>query len=339
MEKSPKVSVIIPIYKVESYIERCACSLFEQTLDDIEYIFVNDCTPDSSMTILFDVIEQYPRRKPQIQIIHHDVNKGLPTARNSGLKIAVGEYIIHCDSDDWVEKDMYESLYNKAVEEDADIVGCDYFYEYINKSVYTKLLFGQNENKCFQKMLSINGIYGNTWNRLVKKNIYTDNNIRFPEEISMCEDIVATLQLHYFAKKISYIPKAFYHYTQYHMNSITKCVNQQQLEDMLQSCQIIESFLHQHHIYEQYYKLFMERVFKYKQNMILIKSLRDFEHWHTIWPESNQLQLIWHYTIPLKMKIIFSLVKYKLYSIVIYLLEMKLRMNYSAACSEVSNKN
>lgn len=90
-----KVSVIVPVYKVEKYIERCARSLFNQTLDDIEYIFVDDCSPDRSIEILNQVIGDYPRRKDQVQIIHHASNQGLALARQTGLKAATGEYIAH----------------------------------------------------------------------------------------------------------------------------------------------------------------------------------------------------------------------------------------------------
>ena len=95
----PKVSVLVPVYGVEKYIERCARSLFEQTLDDMECIFVDDCTPDDSMQVLVKILSEYPRRKEQVKIIHHETNQGLPAARQSGLKIATGEYIAHCDSD------------------------------------------------------------------------------------------------------------------------------------------------------------------------------------------------------------------------------------------------
>ena len=87
----PKVSVIVPVYGVEKYIERCARSLFEQTLDDIEYIFVDDCSPDRSIEILNQVIGEYPGRKDQVQIIHHASNQGLALARQTGLKAATGE--------------------------------------------------------------------------------------------------------------------------------------------------------------------------------------------------------------------------------------------------------
>ena len=115
-EKQPKVSVIVPIYNVEQYIEKCVRSLMEQTLVNIEFIFVNDCTPDDSMTVLRRVLKDYPARESQVTILEHKENRGVAAVRKKGMEVAIGEYIIHCDSDDWVEKNMYEKLLEKAIE-------------------------------------------------------------------------------------------------------------------------------------------------------------------------------------------------------------------------------
>ena len=125
-----KISIIIAVYNCEKYIEACVRSLFEQTLNDIEYVFVNDATPDISITVLEKVIEDYPTRKPFIKIINLERNGGVSNARRIGIENATGEYVIHADSDDWVDKDMYERLYRKAKETDADIVGCNFRHEF-----------------------------------------------------------------------------------------------------------------------------------------------------------------------------------------------------------------
>ena len=122
----PKVTVIIPVYGVEAYIERCARSLFEQTLDDLEYIFVNDCTKDKSIEILKRVLEDYPKRKCGVKIINNSRNLGLPRTRLVGLNAATGNYVAHCDSDDWVDTSLYESMYSRAITDDADFVVCDF---------------------------------------------------------------------------------------------------------------------------------------------------------------------------------------------------------------------
>ena len=106
-----KVSVCSPVYGVEKYIERCARSLFDQTMkNDIEFIFVDDCTPDRSIEVLEAILSEYPERRSQVKIVRHSHNKGLTGARNTALKEASGEYIIHCDSDDWVDLEAYKTV-------------------------------------------------------------------------------------------------------------------------------------------------------------------------------------------------------------------------------------
>ena len=131
-----KVSVISPIFKVRNFIERCACSLFEQTLKDVEYIFVDDASPDDSIDIVKACIERYPERKEQVRILVHEQNQGLPAARNTGLAVAAGEYVFHCDSDDFVEREMLEEMYNAAKAQDTDIVYCDFYLSFEKNERY-----------------------------------------------------------------------------------------------------------------------------------------------------------------------------------------------------------
>ena len=214
----PKVSVIIPVYGVKKYIERCARSLFEQTLDDIEYIFVDDSTPDNSISILRKVLSEYPNREKQVKILRHEKNKGLAQARQTGLKIASGEYIAHCDSDDWVDVHMYEEMYNKAIEEDADIVVCDYVVT--NDTSVIKTI-----NACHAKsakQLIENCLFQrdpwSLWNKLFNRKAYS--NIEYPKG-AMGEDMVTIIQLLWNCKMLSYINKPYYQYF-YNSESITK---------------------------------------------------------------------------------------------------------------------
>ena len=122
MNQTPKVSMLVPIYGVEKFIERCAISLFEQTYQNIEYIFVNDCTKDDSINVLERVINRYPNRKPFVRIINHKQNKGLAGARNTAVSNATGEFIMHVDSDDYVDKEIVRKAIDKQLRSDADIV-------------------------------------------------------------------------------------------------------------------------------------------------------------------------------------------------------------------------
>ena len=121
-----KISVCVPIYNVEKYFEQCLESLFTQTmLDGVEFVFVNDCTPDSSMIILQRTLQKYPALREQVVIYNHEQNRGLAAARNTALELSHGEYIIHVDSDDWVEPNYLEELYTTITGNDADIAICN----------------------------------------------------------------------------------------------------------------------------------------------------------------------------------------------------------------------
>ena len=121
----PAVSVIIPVYKVEPYIARCARALFSQTMEDLEFIFVDDCTPDASIAVMQEVLQEFPKRKEQVVVYRMPRNSGQAAVRMQGLALARGEYVIHCDSDDYVDINAYAALYGKAKAEDLDVVTCN----------------------------------------------------------------------------------------------------------------------------------------------------------------------------------------------------------------------
>lgn len=237
-----KVSVVIPIYNVEKQIRRCACSLFEQTIrNEIEFIFVDDCSPDHSMEILKKVVDEYSKYSLAIFSIAHEKNQGPSTARNTGLEVAKGKYIIFCDSDDWVEPGMYEKLYNKAVEGDFDIVGCDFVEDYENvKQKYCKQSFQIDGKACVEEMLT-GRLHGAVWNKLVRREIYEKQDIRFPDGNTMWEDLVTSIKTCYYAKKIAYIPEALYHYC-YNSDSLLSSNSLRKVNERIEASRLINVF-------------------------------------------------------------------------------------------------
>lgn len=211
-----KVSVIVPVYGVEHYIERCSRSLLEQSLDDIEYIFIDDCTPDDSINILKSALNDYPNRQSQVRIITMPTNSGQAIVRKKGIEIATGEYIIHCDSDDFVERDIYQRLYNKATQDNLDIVLCDYFEGEKNKWTHKR---GSSSNPTDIVVDSLMLSHpAALWNKLVCKKIAKHSAIQYPE-FNMAEDLALTTQYALLAKRIGYIPEPLYYYER-HPNSI-----------------------------------------------------------------------------------------------------------------------
>lgn len=220
-----KVSIIVPVYGVEKYIERCARSLFTQTFGDIEYIFVNDCTKDSSMQVLEFVMKDYPARN--VRIINKEKNEGLPQARKTGVLASTGDFIMHIDSDDWVEHDIVEKLYARAMEEVADMVYCDWVEEYEDRSV----LFSQHPMSIENYYKSILGFksFSYVWNRLTKRELY--DGIEFPIPY-MLEDFVITSQLVSKAMKVSLVQEPLNHYSK--MNTGQSMSQEKRKQNMVQ---------------------------------------------------------------------------------------------------------
>lgn len=225
------VSVIIPIFKVRNFIERCVCSLFEQTLKDVEYIFVDDASPDDSIDILKSCIDRYPERKDQITILTHEKNQGLPAARNTGLAVATGEYIFHCDSDDFVEKDMLEEMYKVAKEKDADMVYCDFYLSFEKNERYMSNPVYETADAMLRQGLLGGNMKYNVWNKLVRRSLYTENDILFPAGHAMGEDMTM-IRLAACAKSVAYVPKAFYHYVKLNANAYSATMSERHKIDI-----------------------------------------------------------------------------------------------------------
>lgn len=242
------ISVIIPIYKVEQYIEKCARSLFEQTLSSIEFIFVDDCSPDHSVDILRSVLNNYPNRILHTKIIRHNNNRGLAAARNTGRIVAQGEYVISCDSDDWVEPNMYESMYKKARQTNADIVICDWMQVYQNSSKRIYVNPPANNMDCIAALLS-GRMHGSVCNKLIKRELYTKYNIVNIEGVNYCEDLFVTYKLFYYAHSIAYINQPFYNYRQINSNSYTSSkLSQSSQSGLIFLANDVKEFISRNHI-------------------------------------------------------------------------------------------
>lgn len=214
-----KLSVIVPIFGVEKYIERCIHSLLQQTLDEIEFIFVDDCSKDKSIHILNETIKKYPKRIKDIKIVRTPFNNGLPQARKYGLQYATGDYIIHCDSDDWVESDMYETLYREAIQHNWDIVSCDYYESTENSDIIFSAKGNTNTPELYLSDIISFNIAVSVWNKLIKRTLYEEKLIH-PTQ-NMGEDLVLIIQLILRSQRIGHINKPLYHYFS-NPNSISK---------------------------------------------------------------------------------------------------------------------
>ena len=314
----PKVSVIIPIYGVEKYIERCAESLFQQTLNDIEYIFVEDCTTDRSIDILNIIIDKYSFRfeeqKKYVKIIRMPSNSGLHAVRQAGIKLATGKYIVHCDSDDWVDTDMYRAMYEKAERDDADIVVCDFYIADVlgnNKAV--KGCISKNCNSFFSDLLC-QKISWAVWNKMVKRSVYTDSFI-YPAG-AMGEDMVICMQLLLYSKKLSYVNKPYYYYFE-NATSITKQQSKEatirRFQQSVANGSIILKISKEWNLYKMY-KNEIDSILLNKKN--LIRPLIGEEKYYKIWKQTFSdlnFSIFWNKKVTFTSKVKHVLTFLKLY--------------------------
>ncbi len=208
-----KISLIAPIYGVEKYIRQFAESVLAQTYEDIQFIFVNDGTKDSSMEILEALIEEkFSHLRPRIVIINKE-NGGLPSARKAGLEVAEGEYILFADSDDWLDTDAVERVVAEAVRTDADIVYFDLVKEYGEgkRSVkHERHYTAENRLQWIENMFNYRS-FGYTVTKCFRRKLYTENKIVFPK-LGMHEDICLMAQIIFYAQSIAQLPEPLYHY-------------------------------------------------------------------------------------------------------------------------------
>lgn len=204
----PKVSVTVPVYNTSEYLRRCLDSLLAQTLDDIEFILVDDGSTDNSGTIC----DEYLKKDSRFTVIHQ-VNGGLASARETGLQNANGEYIIVCDSDDWVEPTMYEEMYALAKEKDADIVICDYFINYDNgKQVRESRHYSDSDGIIDNREIVANSA-GSSWVKLIRKSLFTEGKIHYEPGINLSEDSLIVYKLMQLNPRVIKLDKPLYHYS------------------------------------------------------------------------------------------------------------------------------
>ena len=216
MQYSAFVSVIVPIFNAESYLTQCLESLENQrNVHDAEFILIDDGSNDNSLT----TCNTFATRDSRFHIIHQ-TNLGVSAAREKGMIVARGDYIIHVDADDWVNSNMLETMATSVLETNSDVLLCDYFYDAKDSSSIVK----QNPVKLtpyqiFEQLIC-GKLHGSCCNKLVKRSVIEKYGVAFPKGINRCEDLIFNLQLFSHAVTATYVPRAFYHYRQINPKSM-----------------------------------------------------------------------------------------------------------------------
>lgn len=308
----PKVSVVIPVYGVERYIERCCRSLFEQTLDDIEYVFVDDGTPDRSIEILEKTLDEYHDRKRQVKILHNPQNLGLSQTRKRGIESTTGEYVISCDSDDWVDVTAYEKLYNYAKKNNLDIVTCEFFK--IDDEGRKRHIIEPKQDDVIKQLVT-GQRQGSLWNRLVRGDIVRNSEIIYPTQ-GVGEDFVLVTQYYYYANVWGEISEPLYYYYQ-NSESVSSFGNSEKLlgqaHKMADNFDVLLDFFNKKELVRKYSKEIVARKFFDKRWILpAIRTAKDCAFWMNLHPEINGLL----YTCPylsFQDKITSLLIEMKLY--------------------------
>ena len=261
----PIISIIIPIYKVESYLRCCLDSILAQSFQAWEAILVDDGSKDDCGKIC----DEYAAMDSRFRVIHKE-NGGLTSARNAGLAIASGEWIMHLDGDDWIAPNMLQQMYDKAVSMDADVVLGDLLFAYPNREeVYATASWNED------KISSLNCYLSSVWTCLcgsmAVRSLYQEYQLRSPQGVTYCEDFHLIVRLCYHARKVVNIHLPFYHYRQQE-GSVTHNLNKKTEHDEQWVYQDIIRFFKEQGVYDDYRKSVCWRMLKATQELVLDKS-------------------------------------------------------------------
>lgn len=233
----PKISILVPIYGTEEYIEKCCHSLFNQDYDNIEFIFVNDCTKDKSVEILNNTLKKYPHRLEQVKIINHNLNRGLGAARLTGLQNSTGDYIWFVDSDDYIVDNAISYLVSIIVKGKYDLI--TFSYNEVNGNAIVKKKI---EPFSLQDLL-IDKVTPSIWKNIIKKSLFEEYNIFPIEGVDYAEDLHLFYRLLIVSKNRTTINSHYlYNYNIANVSSMMHNVNLKSLLNLLTALTIVVNF-------------------------------------------------------------------------------------------------
>ncbi len=297
----PKVSIIVPIYNVEKFIEKCACSLLEQSYENIEYIFVNDASTDDSWSILNNLIKKYEDR--DIKLLCNRENKGSSFTRILGLQNSVGEYTAFCDSDDWIERDAIEIMVGKALESGCDVVVTPFYVNTFGKE--TILNFKERDVYNLNK-IAIDYLHFSLCNKLIRSSWLKNNQLFSILGVDYWEDLSVIARLYALEPKVELLDKPFYHYRKYEYHSLTSDSHERQLKDRMFYADFLTKWFEERKI-DQKNSIFLNHLqFMAKIKMLRTKP-RQFRRWKSTYPESNN-HILQYSDIPIYYRVLFYVV-------------------------------
>ena len=285
MGKHPEISVIVPVYNVERHIEKCVRSLFQQTLDEVEYIFVDDCSTDDSLNVLQLLVVEYQNLADNIIIIRHKQNRGVSVARNSGLARARGEYVIFLDSDDWIDVQMLQKMYLAASTVNADVVMCDFAMVLKSGTKCHKLPTWNNDDKVASMRQYLRFAWTVVWCLLIKRELCVYHNLYFAPSYAYCEDFNFAVKILDCATRVVNIHEPLYWYNQLNVNSVMHCLDNKTMRSEQEMYKDVIDWFKRKGTFDNYRKEMSWRILKSKQELVL--NTATYNDFLSISPESH----------------------------------------------------
>lgn len=279
------LSVIIPIYNTAPYLERCVVSLMEQKLEEgIEYIFVNDCSTDNSYELLHALLSRYSGRAHQIHVYTTPWHSGIGAARALGMSHAKGDYIIHCDSDDWVSLDAYQSLAKRILDTSADLILTDFFIEEESNTIR----ISYPERSICQRLST--GLWWMLWSHAIKRSLLLRHDLCIESSFNYWEDMDFLMRVYHFANDIAYLHNPIYHYNRRNPFGLTRHSN---TLSMLDPCLLVINHLTDFYRQQEIESpLRLMELKRSTRDLFLQSDPVDWNSWLKLFPDS--WRYLWH---------------------------------------------
>ena len=310
MNAMPLVSYLVPIYNVEKYLENCLESMFAQTYQNTEYVFVDDCSTDNSYNILLATLKKNNISQDKYTIVRHPQNEGIAVSRADCIANAKGEYVQFVDSDDWIEPDMTETLVEATQDSQIDLVGC-YFIKDFLSGKQTRHSENYSQSCAENLVLCINYDISNVlWKMLIRRSLFS--NFTITPHVDIVEDYIISVKLYFYANSFAVVDKYLYHYVQYNEGRVS-FQTLRSITNHIKGVKEVEEFLKTKELISQNISNLLNlRKFNIKSNF-LTKNLFDIQAYRTTFPEADKVWRQINYSRNEKIK--FWLAEKKLYFI------------------------
>ncbi|WP_442590770.1 glycosyltransferase family 2 protein [Pedobacter sp. AW31-3R] len=279
-------SVIMPVYNAGNRVCTALKSLREQDYPDLEVIIINDCSTDNSLSKIEEYVPVLEARGIHVKVISHTQNQGVAAARNTGLDHATGEFVYYVDADDRIEPDTIGLLVGKALSENADIVGCNWFLTFEKNERRMNQPSFTDPKEAIQKMLN-GSMRWNLWLFMARRSLYVKHQIRFIPGMNMGEDLMVMVKLFVHATKVVFLNKSQYHYGQSNTQSLTKIYSNAHIHEVVENVKEVERCISKSGLADQLGDCIDFLKLNIKLPLLISDEVEQYQRWLIWFPEVN----------------------------------------------------